>query len=150
MIPMAMTQAKTGRARKNLDMATSREWHGTYGHAGADLADAFHDYAILGGQPARDKPLVANCALQLQRLLFDLLVLAHHPRVRVPLRVAADSLLGDQHRLRPYAFFHYGADKHAGEENFPGIGEDHPQGNGAGAGIDGDVAELERPRHGIG
>src|SRR5512139_4102190 len=95
MMTMAMTQANTGRSRKNLDnigylrllcfsrrlgffrsirasLSTGINGDNLYGGAGPHLLNTFDDHLIAGLKSRGDEPLVTDGAVDRDHLLLDL------------------------------------------------------------------------------
>src|SRR5574337_1052565 len=129
MMTMAMTQAKTGRSRKNFEsisglrsirfcsrldclhgfrssLPAGFKWDHLYGGAGAHFLNSLDDQAISRFQPLTDQPCVADGPIDRDLPLLDLIRAIHDQRDGIPLRVAGDRLLRNQDGLIDQAFLY--------------------------------------------
>ena len=156
-IAIATTQANTGRSRKNLAIgAPLLRGRGRGGGAGApahreDPGRTRWSPSTMTLSPAASPSRPATGRrrrVEDELALRDLVVGAHDERVASP-RVAGHALLRDHHRVLAHA------SSTIARTNIPGsrvvrVREDHPEADGAGARVHGDVAELEGSLEGIG
>lgn len=119
------------------------EGDGANGDAGPNPLESLDDEPVAGGEPAIDKPPVADRAAQREVALFDFPFSVHDPGDRVAADIAGDALLRGEDGVFVDAFLDDRTDEHAGQEDLIGIGEDQAEREGTGCGIDSHVAKLQ-------
>ena len=124
-------------------------WHsnldfgGRHFLTGLGLLHTFNDHLVAGGQALGDQPGIADGTVGGHVPLLDLVVLADDERSRFALGIMRDALLRDEKGVLPNAFLDLLLDKHAGQQQAGRVGENGPQRDGAGALVDGHLAELQ-------
>ena len=170
MTMMAITQAKIGRLMKKRGMKCLLYFFAAAGLRSsggscvrlaakrhrldrcsrARLLEPFQDHPVAGFQSFADQPVVANRPDDLDHPRLHLLFGSDHHDHGIAGRIAGDAALRHQDRLLVDPFLQDGADKHAGQQSLLRVGEDRPQGDGAGALVHGDFGEFQGARQRIG
>ncbi len=102
-----------------------------------------------GLQPFVDQPVLADGPVDLDHPRLNLVLGPDHHDHGLAGGISGHPLLRDQNPLFPDPFLDNAPDEHAGQEQMVRVGKEGPQGDRAGARIDGHVAELQDPLLGV-
>src|SRR4030042_2417971 len=173
MMMIAMTQAKTGRSRKNFDnirylrlicfcrrldclsgfrtlLPTGTEWNNLYGGAGVHFLNTLDDQLIARCKTRGYEPFVADGTIHRDHPLLDFTLRIYDQRDGIALGVTGDPLLGSKNCMINHPFLDKDAHIHARKKNMFRVRKDHPEDKRSRTGINGDIGKLEVPFQWIG